>query len=62
MASTERSPNDAIADEARSADLIVIGSERNSNNPFYSLEPGIGARRVSGGRCWSFRHLFIGAT
>lgn len=43
---SQRSPNDAIADEARSADLIVIGSERNSNDPFYSLEPGIVLLRV----------------
>lgn len=33
-------PNDAIADEARAADLIVIGRDRVLDNPFRSLDPG----------------------
>jgi nucleotide-binding universal stress UspA family protein len=32
-------PNDAIASEARAADLIVIGRDRPSNDPFRSADP-----------------------
>ena len=33
-------PNEAVAHEARAADLLVIGKEPSSNDPFRSLNPG----------------------
>ncbi len=33
-------PNDAVSGEARAADLLVIGKEPSSNDPFLSLNPG----------------------
>jgi nucleotide-binding universal stress UspA family protein len=33
-------PNDAVAHEARAADLLVIGREPSSDDPFVSLNPG----------------------
>jgi nucleotide-binding universal stress UspA family protein len=33
-------PNDAVAGEARAADLLVIGREPSSGDPFLSLNPG----------------------
>ena len=33
-------PNDAVAEEARAADLLVIGREPSSDDPFRSLNPG----------------------
>lgn len=38
--SSNELPNDALADEARSADLIVIGRDATSQDPFRSLDPG----------------------
>ena len=34
-------PNDAVADAARAADLIVIGRDADPANPFYALDPGV---------------------
>jgi nucleotide-binding universal stress UspA family protein len=36
----QKPPNDAVADESRAADLIVIGRDRDPSDPFYSLDPG----------------------
>ena len=33
-------PNEAVPEEARAADLIVIGSNRGSSDPWRSLDPG----------------------
>ena len=37
---SHRMPNDAVADESRAADLLVIGREPSSDNPFLALDPG----------------------
>ena len=33
-------PTDAVAREARAADLVIIGNERENRNPFRVLDPG----------------------
>jgi nucleotide-binding universal stress UspA family protein len=33
-------PTEALAREARAADLVVVGSRRESDNPFLALDPG----------------------
>jgi nucleotide-binding universal stress UspA family protein len=33
-------PTEAVAREARAADLVIIGNARGSNNPFLALDPG----------------------
>ena len=38
--SSNQRPNDAIAEEARSADLIVIGQDAGATDPLRSLDPG----------------------
>lgn len=38
--SSNELPNDALAEEARTADLIVIGRDATSQDPFRSLDPG----------------------
>jgi nucleotide-binding universal stress UspA family protein len=38
--SAQRPPNDAVADESRAADLVIIGRDRDAGDPFYALDPG----------------------
>jgi nucleotide-binding universal stress UspA family protein len=33
-------PTEALAREARAADLVIVGSRRESDNPFLALDPG----------------------
>jgi nucleotide-binding universal stress UspA family protein len=36
---SHKMPNDAVCEEARAADLIIIGRDADSADPLYSLEP-----------------------